>query len=237
MPRLFTIQELAATSGVTVASIKFYLREGLLRPGDPSRPRRAYYDEGHLRRLAVVRALRDVARLPVDAIRRAVAALDAPHADSVDAIAPAIDALAPPRRAPGADAELRKARRDVSELFDRAGLVVRPQAGSRETVARSLAALRRMQAPITLEAIELWLEALRETTREEIENEDTRRILLSDKEGALEIAMLGTVVFEPIILALRRALHEHHTVGLVRLRAGGRSRRRSRRSTSRRAPP
>ena len=70
----FTIQELSRESGVSVASIKFYLRESLLAPGDPSRPGRAYYDGRHVRRLALIRALRDVAGLSIDVIRRALAA-------------------------------------------------------------------------------------------------------------------------------------------------------------------
>lgn len=222
--RLFTIQELARTTGVTVPSIKFYLREGLVRPGDPSRPGRAYYDESHVRRLGVIRALRDVARLPIDVIRRAVSAIDESRADSVDAIAPAIDALEPPR-ASRPDAALRAARADVDALFEREKLVVRPEAGSRETIARTLAALRRIGAPITLEAVSQWLDAMRPITREEIENEETRKLLLSDKEGALEIAILGTALYEPVLLALRRALHEHYTVQLVRRKSRARSRR------------
>lgn len=224
MARLFTIQELARETGVSVASIKFYLREGLIRPGDPSRPGRAYYDESHVRRLGVIRALRDVARLPIDVIRRAVSAIDEPRADSVDAIAPAIDALEP-SRASRPDAALRAARAEVHALFEQEKLEVRPEAGSRETIARTLAALRRIGAPITLEAVQVWLDAMRPVAREEIEKAETRRLLLSDKEGALEIAILGTALFEPVLLAVRRALHEHYTVKLVRRSTRARSKR------------
>ena len=224
MSRLFTIQELARATGVSVASIKFYLREGLVRPGDPSRPGRAYYDETHVRRLGVIRALRDTARLPIDVIRRAVSAIDEAGADAVDAIAPAIDALEPPRP-PRPDAALRAARADVDALFEREKLVVRPEAGSRETIARTLASLRRIGAPITMEAVTLWLDAMRPIAREEIESESSKRLLLADKEGALEIAILGTAMFEPILLAIRRALHEHYTVQLVRRRARPRAKR------------
>lgn len=212
--RLLTIQELSRASGVSVPSIKFYLREGLLAPGDPARPGRAYYDETHEERLRLVRALRDVAGLPVAVIRRVLAAVDARSADSVDVIAPAIDALAGPRAR--GDAVLRAARAEVDALFGDAGLEVRPEAGSRETIAKTVAALRRMNAPITMDAIAAWLEALRPAARQEIESEETRRMLLSDKPRALELAIMGTVLFEPILIALRRALHEHFTVRLVR---------------------
>lgn len=203
-------------SGVSVASIKFYLREALLAPGDPSRPGRAYYDARHVRRLAVIRALRDVAGLSIDVIRRALGAIDTAGADSVDVIAPAIDALATPADTPPVDAELRRARRDVTALFERERLEVRTAAGSRETVARTVAALRRMGTPLEVADLVRYVAAMRPLAQEEIENADTRAMLLSDKEMSLEVAIMGTVLFEPIIIALRRALHEHYTTKLVR---------------------
>jgi DNA-binding transcriptional MerR regulator len=211
-----TVQELSSTTGVSVASIKFYLREGLLPPGDPSRPGRAYYDATHARRLLVIRALRDVGELSIDVIRRALAAVDAAGADAVDAIAPAIDALATPPETPPVDAELRRARKDVTVLFERAKLEVRADAGSRETIARTIASLRRLGVELEVDDLRQYLSALVPLTREEIENERTQKTLLSDKEHSLELAILGTVLFEPIIIGLRRALHEHFTTQLVR---------------------
>ncbi|AKV03811.1 Regulatory protein, MerR [Labilithrix luteola] len=215
-PAFFGIQELAEATSVSVASIKFYLREGLLPPGDASRPHRAYYDESHVRRLAVIRAMRD-ADISIDAMRRAFEAVTAPRADAVDAIAPAIDALAVATDAPGVDAILHQARRDVAELFRKARLSVRDEAGSRETAARALASIRRFGFSFTFEELALYLEMLTPLARVEIEqNESTRTMLLSDKEGSLELAVLGTVLFEPIMIAFRRALHEHFTTKLVR---------------------
>lgn len=211
-----TVQALAAASGVSVASIKFYLREGLLPPGDASRPHRAYYDGAHTRRLAVIRALRDVGGLSIDVIRRALAAVDAPRADSVDAIAPAIDALAIARDAPPIDAHLARARRDVATLFVREGIEVRKEAGSRETIARSLAALRRLGLEVDVADLVPYVAAMRSLAEQEIAAEHAQSLLLGDKEGALEISIFGTVLYEPIFVALRRAFHEHFSTRLVR---------------------
>jgi DNA-binding transcriptional MerR regulator len=207
----YTIQELAEVSGVSPATIKFYVRERLLSPPEMGRPRRAYYDESHQRRLATIRALRDVAGLSIDVIRRALAAIDAPGEDAVDVIAPAIDALAPPPTE--GDRELARARDDVKKAFRK--LSVRPHAGSRETIARTLAAVRR-RAPIEVADLEQYVAWLTPLARAEIEREPTRQILLSDKETSLEIAVLGTVLFEPLLVGIRRALHEHFTTELVR---------------------
>lgn len=207
-----TIQELAAASKVSVASIKFYVREKLLPPPVPERKRRKYYDQRHLRRLAVIRALRDVASLPIEVIRRALTAIDTPGQDAVDVIAPAIDALAPGLARHG-DPDLPGARDDVRKAFRK--LKVRPEAGSRETVARTLAAIRRM-SPIDIAELEQYITWLRPLAQAEIERAPTRQILLSDKETSLEIAILGTVLFEPLLIGLRRALHEHFVTQLVR---------------------
>lgn len=226
---LFTIAELSRASGVSTASIKFYVREGLLQPPDPSRPRRAYYDGRHVRRLATIRALRDVGGLSIDTIRRALSAVERPGTDAVDVIAPAIDALAPPARA--ADATLKEARADVAKAFE--GLNVRKAAGSRETIAVTVASLRRLGSPIGVPELTRYLELLRPLAKEEIES--TSAVLRSDKETSLEIAILGTALFEPILIGIRRALHEHYTTELVRVT----SRQGSpyKRSRTRRTPP
>lgn len=212
----WTIQELAAESGVSVASIKYYLREGLLPAPESGRPRRAYYDERHRRRLATIRALRDVGGLSIEVIRRALAAIDEPGGDAVDVISPAIDALAPP--VTEGDPELERARKDVKKAFRK--LEVRPHAGSRETVARTLAAVRKMASGsdkrFEVADVEQYIAWLTPLAYAEIEREPTRQILRSDKETSLEIAILGTVLFEPLLIGLRRALHEHFVTKLLR---------------------
>ena len=51
------IAELSRDSGVPVPTIKYYVREGLLPPGELTSPNQAQYDASHLRRLRLIRAL------------------------------------------------------------------------------------------------------------------------------------------------------------------------------------
>jgi len=51
------ISQLSQASGVPVATIKYYLREGLLHDGRLTSATQAQYDETHLARLRLVRAL------------------------------------------------------------------------------------------------------------------------------------------------------------------------------------
>jgi DNA-binding transcriptional MerR regulator len=62
------IGELAARSGVTVRTIHYYVEEGLL-PAPPLRGKYGEFDESYLRRIQLIRRLKEE-RLPIPAIRR-----------------------------------------------------------------------------------------------------------------------------------------------------------------------
>src|SRR5438876_519216 len=68
--------ELSRSSGVPVATIKYYLREGLLPPGTATSATRAEYGEAHLRRLRLIRALVEIGEIPVAAIGHILAVVD-----------------------------------------------------------------------------------------------------------------------------------------------------------------
>ena len=70
------MSELADASGVSAATIKHYLREGLLPPGEAVGATKAQYDESHVRRLRLVRALTEVAGMRLDDVRRVLDAID-----------------------------------------------------------------------------------------------------------------------------------------------------------------
>jgi DNA-binding transcriptional MerR regulator len=68
--------ELSAASGVPVATVKYYLREGLLQPGERTSPNQARYSEGHVQRLKLIRALLDVGGLSVATVGEVLSAVD-----------------------------------------------------------------------------------------------------------------------------------------------------------------
>ena len=71
------ISELSQRAGMPVATIKYYLREGLLPAGTRTAPRQATYGELHLRRLRLIRTLREVGELEIERVRRVIDAVDA----------------------------------------------------------------------------------------------------------------------------------------------------------------
>ena len=76
MLSIMRMSELSERSGVAVPSIKFYLRESLLPPGEYSSPNQASYSDEHVQRLRLVRALIEVGGLSVSAVRAVLAAVD-----------------------------------------------------------------------------------------------------------------------------------------------------------------
>ena len=89
------ISELSEQTGVPVPTIKYYLREGLLPEGDKRTPRLTEYDDRHVRRLVLLRILRDVGDVPVDGLKRMVAATESSGTSVHELFAVAADALAP----------------------------------------------------------------------------------------------------------------------------------------------
>jgi DNA-binding transcriptional MerR regulator len=75
--------ELSTESGVPVATVKYYLREGLLPAGRRIGPNQAQYSDEHLRRLRLVCALREIGGLSLAEVAAVLAALDSGHPSPV----------------------------------------------------------------------------------------------------------------------------------------------------------
>lgn len=67
---LFTISELAKRSGTNAATIKHYVNEGLLTPVKKTGKTMAWYDEESVKRLELIRSLKEDRFLPLSVIKR-----------------------------------------------------------------------------------------------------------------------------------------------------------------------
>ncbi|MFF5788551.1 MerR family transcriptional regulator [Streptomyces sp. NPDC012693] len=72
------IAELSRASGASTATIKYYIREGLLPAGRPTSGNQARYTEEHVHRLRLVRALLNLGGLTISKIRDIVTVMDNP---------------------------------------------------------------------------------------------------------------------------------------------------------------
>ncbi|KAA9395345.1 MerR family transcriptional regulator [Kocuria coralli] len=90
------ISALAERSGLPVATLKFYLRKGLLPPGRALSRTQADYDEDHLARVRLIRALTEVGELSLETVGRVLATLDDPGTERLGVLAAAQRALTAP---------------------------------------------------------------------------------------------------------------------------------------------
>jgi DNA-binding transcriptional MerR regulator len=201
------ISELSERTGVSVPTIKYYIREGLLPRGAPTASNQADYSERHVERLRLIRILREVAGLPVATIGEVLAALDQPGAAAMgEHVATAVGSLA--RSHGSASPEAVAA---VEELVEARGWDVDPTSGGFRDLAAALTGLEEHwgdHSPETLQGYAAVAERLAE-----MEIPDGWQ---PGSAEALTYAVLGTILFEPVILALRRMAHENRHKRLVR---------------------
>jgi DNA-binding transcriptional MerR regulator len=196
------ISELSQRSGVSLPTIKFYIREGLLPAGTRTSRNQADYGPAHLSRLTLIRSLRDAAGLPVEVIARSLKAADQATDDFVIA---AIDAIERPagaaieRDAP----EYRKAEEVVQRVVRARGWSIGPKDVSFHDAVRAFAVAERWFPYGDEEGVTPYFEAAENIAAAEIP-EDWEP---GSRDDALVYSMLGTVLFEPVILALRRMAH------------------------------
>ena len=202
------MSELSERTGVPVPTIKYYLRDGLRPEGDKRTPRLTDYDEQHVRRLELLRILRDVGDVPVEGLKRLVAATET-RGTVHDLFAVAADALAPqpPAQAPGSR---RSPSREVADaIIDQAGWDrVRADSVDRDNLAATLELLGDFDThPRDPAEIAPYVAVADQLARHEIANLDDRK----DRIGLLEEMIVGQVVFATVLTTLRRLAEEHHS--------------------------
>ena len=191
------IGELSRTTGVSVPTIKFYLREGLLAPGRATSATQAQYDDGHVTRLRLVRALVDVAGLPLASVRAVTAAVDDPPDSAHDLLGVAHDAL-PPRVAD--DVDVARAR----DVVDALGWQVFEGCTSLRQLASALHALDAVGLPADVGTLLRYGRAVEPVAAAEVAAVPT-----TSPADAVAFVVAGTALYEPVLLALRRLAQQH----------------------------
>ena len=199
------IAELSRDSGVPVPTIKYYVREGLLDPGELTSPNQAQYGDSHLRRLKLIRALAEVGGLSIAAIGRLLAAVTSPATSSHEAFGKAQYATAPRYHYQASDAARQAAVQQADELISRRGWRINPDSPARELLASVLAALRDLGQDDLLSLADAYA-----APAEQIAAADLATILRRPTlDGQLEGVIIGTTLGDTLIASLRRLAEEH----------------------------
>ncbi|MCI4146582.1 MerR family transcriptional regulator [Streptomyces sp. MMS20-AI2-20] len=208
------ISELSRRSGVSIPTIKYYLRDGLLPAGRPTAANQAEYDEDHVRRLRLIRSLIGVRGLSVSATKDVLAAVDEQQGDMHLLLGLVLGALPversgrPPRRDGAAEpAGAKDAAGDVAALTAAMGWKTSPNPPAAQVVAETLETMRALGVDYDWRSLVPYAELADRAAKLDLDQ-------LPDADDPLqqaERAVLLTVLLEPALLALRRLAQEHHS--------------------------
>ncbi|MEU3525717.1 MerR family transcriptional regulator [Streptomyces sp. NPDC038707] len=202
------LAELSERSGVSTATIKYYLREGLLPPGRQINATTAEYGEEHLRRLRLVRAMVQVGRLPVATVREVLRHVDDDSLGRSIRLGAALWALPQVPEPDEDDAYVRAAHEEVAALLDRLGWTNAKQLAPLSPAYRSLvvgvAAFRRLGYDWGAERLEPYAELMRRTAVLDLDGLERR----PSEAERVEYAVLAAILNEPLLRALHRLAQE-----------------------------
>ena len=203
------ISELARLADVTIPTVKYYLRQELLAPGVPITATQAEYDQSHVDRLRLIRALVDVAGLSLTAVRRLLTAIDEPTSSpdeskpsTSDPVARAVSAAQealPPAQPPGRRPPSR-ALAAVSAL----GWHVDPTSTALRQLEAALIALDTVGLPPSISTLLAYAEAA-----SLVAQADAAGIPAGPPEAIARQIVLSTVMNEPMLIALRRLAQQN----------------------------
>ncbi|MCX2182479.1 MerR family transcriptional regulator [Streptomyces sp. SKN60] len=199
------IGELSRRTGVSVPTIKYYVREGLLPAGQLTSPNQASYEETHVRRLRLIRALLDVGGLSVAGIREVIEAVDDPGQPVHKMLGSVADQVVPQYKDGGEPGErLTAARRTVAGLIERRGWRSYPESAAAEALAVALAALEDAgHGAFAAEVLDDYAAAAERVAQVDLDYV-ARNVV---REELVESVVVGTVLGDAMFAALRRLAH------------------------------
>ena len=199
------IAELRDQSGVPIPTIKYYLREGLLPPGEPTGPNQARYTEQHLHRLRLIRALGEVGGLSVAATREVVSVLDAPVSSRHQQVGMAHRAVVRRTGADPDDPQWQQARDRATTWVRELGWQVMPDAPALDQLAGVFLAVAKLGADRLLECLPRYAEAALSVAEAEV----PPTLALTDPAESMTAVVVGTVLGETLLAAVRLLAQEH----------------------------
>ncbi len=196
------ISQLAALSGVPLPTVKFYLREGLLQPGDARAVNQADYTDAHLRRLRLIKALIEIGGMRIRELRAVLAAIDDEQVPLHDLLGIAQVGLAPADEAGAATSSVL-----VDGVLDELGWQVSSSAPARGALVRAIATLRDLGWDVGAGDLVRYGRAVDRLAEREVASVPRT----GSRSQIVEHMVIGTVLFEAVIAALRRLAQEHYS--------------------------
>lgn len=196
--------ELSRTTGVPVATIKYYLREGLLTAGRRTSPNQADYDEHHVRRLRMIRSLVEVAQLPISTIGELLHQVDSPEPQLHSTFGLAQRSVTAALTA-GDDHHRAAAARRLDALLASRSWHVSPESPAREGVIAVLGAYLALGDDDFAATVDRYAEAAEIVAAADVAAIAAR----TDPGRQVEGVVIGTLLGDALFAALRRLAQEN----------------------------
>lgn len=207
------ISEASAQAGVSVATFKYYLREGLVQPGERLSTNQTAYDDTHVRRVRLVRALIETGGLSIAAAKRVLSTLDS-ETSLAYTFEAAQHALGVGGAGAGAAEPGSLAR--IAALAAGHEWSVTPENPGANVAARALDALHAIGFTPSDEYLDAYASAASTIARADLTALTTR----NRPELVAELMVVGTVLGDALIAGLRRLAQESATADLFPVDAG-----------------
>ncbi|HEY4459069.1 MAG TPA: MerR family transcriptional regulator [Pseudonocardiaceae bacterium] len=198
------IAELSRVSGVTVPTIKYYLRDGLLAAGELTSRNQAQYDDRHVRRLKLIRALVDVAGLSIAGVREALAAIDSTEESRHNLLGSVLHRIAVPPALADTDPGLAEGDAELTQLIKDLGWDVKPDNPAWRSAAEAIATIRSLGVDKLLDRLTGYATAMHDVAELDL----ALIAEVQDREQLIELAVLGSLLGDPLLVALRRLAEE-----------------------------
>jgi DNA-binding transcriptional MerR regulator len=199
------VSQLSRESGVSVASIKYYVREGLLPAGEATAVNQADYGEAHLRRLSLIRALIDIGGLSVATAKEILQAVDTPDVPLAAVFGRAQRAVSQADLYERTGSEA--ARRRVDALIGDKGWLVSSKNPGRTAAANVIDAFLDSGHGSLLDLFEDYADAALAVAEADLSAVQRQ----SDVSAMADTVVAGTVLGDALFAALRRIAQEHVT--------------------------
>jgi DNA-binding transcriptional MerR regulator len=230
--------DLSRASGVPIPTIKYYLRAGLLPEGERTSKNQAQYGDEHLRRIKLERALSDYGGLSIATIGELLRKAEDPGTELTNLLRDA-QASVPPHResnrdntshgksdrgksdhgesdragsepgGSGRDERWEAAAERVAGLLERRGWQDCAKHPALSTVIDILATSDALGNDVLARSLDTYAEAV-----EIIAAADLARVEeATDRTQTVEVVVIGTLLGDSLIAALRRVAQAHASLG------------------------
>lgn len=186
-----------------LSAVKYYQREGLLPQGEKSAPNQTSYDQAHVQRVRLIRALLGTGGLSISATKDVIAALDTTSLPEVFSVAQ--HAMSTPRTSEPEPSP--ESRQRIVHLAQSQGWAFTGDNAGIDAAARALDGL----AAIGFDAPDAYLASYAAAASTAAAADLKALISLPTPAQRTELMVVGSVLGDPLFAGLRRLAQEDAT--------------------------